>query len=199
MDADAKAVDGEKKGMVAWALTQPPPGAPPELLSYRFARPSALVYSLRQPRALDPHAPPSVASFWSGFCSHSASLLPPPPPPLSNHTLSTPLLWDTRRAPKPGGRSRDAGSLPVVTASARLASVLEEKTVDEVVLQADGYGWLGWLGGGVLFLSRHGGLGSATILITRQAIAWDVLALQHDSLGSATILIVRQAIYLLSL
>ncbi|CAM9820249.1 unnamed protein product [Ectocarpus sp. 4 AP-2014] len=53
------------------------------------------------------------------------------------------------RAPKPGGRSRDAGGLPVVTASARLASVLEEKTVDEVVLQTDSHAslreWVNWL------------------------------------------------------
>lgn len=51
----------------------------------------------------------------------------------------TPCRPDATRTPRAGGRSRDAPGLPVVTASARLASVLKEETVDDMVLQADRY------------------------------------------------------------
>ncbi|CAN0264400.1 unnamed protein product [Scytosiphon promiscuus] len=68
------------------------------------------------------------------------------------------------RAPRPGGRSRSAGSLPVVSASARVASVLEEKTVDEVLLQADSHAslreWVNWLtsqSSSPSAASKHGG------------------------------------------
>lgn len=43
----------------------------------------------------------------------------------------------SHRAPRSGSKSRDPDGLPVVSGSARLASVLKETIIDEMVLQAD--------------------------------------------------------------
>ncbi len=61
------------------------------------------------------------------------------PKPCRAANIYTPCRPDATRTPRAGGRSRDAPGLPVVTASARLASVLKEETVDDMVLQADRY------------------------------------------------------------